>query len=34
MCMTAEVLPSDPKANTFTAFDIPPRGSEMGCISL
>jgi hypothetical protein len=32
--MTAEVQPSDPKTNTFTALDIPTRGSEMGCISL
>jgi streptogramin lyase len=32
--MTDQVLRYDPKANTFTAFDIPTRGSEVRYVSL
>ena len=32
--MTDQVLRYDPKANSFTAFDIPTRGSEARYVSL
>ena len=32
--MTDQVLKYDPKANAFTAFDIPTRGSEARYVSL
>jgi len=32
--MTDQVLKYDPKANAFTAFDIPTRGSEVRYVSL
>jgi streptogramin lyase len=32
--MTDQVLRYDPKANAFTAFDIPTRGSEVRYVSL
>ncbi len=32
--MTDQVLKYDPKANSFTAFDIPTRGSEVRYVSL
>jgi len=32
--MTDQVLRYDPKANTFTAFDIPTRGSEVRYVSV
>ena len=32
--MTDQVLRYDPKANTFTSFDIPTRGSEVRYVSL
>ncbi len=32
--MTDQVLRYDPKANSFTAFDIPTRGSEVRYVSV
>ena len=32
--MTDQVLKYDPKANTFTSFDLPTRGSEVRYVSL